>query len=97
VHLAHEVSPQGDHEENAETAAGETDEDGLDRMWIEVKDVERRKREDRTGHNGGRCSAHSGDDHIFEQTGTPLVGAGEANREDGDRNRGLHALTHFQR
>ena len=51
VHLAHEVAPQRNDEKNAETAAGQTDEDGLDRMRIEVKDVERGKREDRAGHN----------------------------------------------
>ena len=56
VHLAHEVAPQRDQEEDAEAAAGEADEDGLHRMRIELQDVERRQGEDRArDHGAGRC------------------------------------------
>ena len=43
VHLADEVPPQRNQEENTETAARQADEDGLHRMRIEVKDVQRRE------------------------------------------------------
>ena len=97
VHLAHEVAAQRNDEKNAETSAGQTDEDGFDGMGIEVKNVERGEGEDRTGHNRRRRSAHAGDDDILKQAGAALVGAGQADGEDGDGNRRLHALADLQR
>ncbi len=55
MHLADEVAPQGNKEENAKAAAGQTDEDGLHRMRIEVEDIERRQREDGAGDDAAEA------------------------------------------
>ena len=97
VHLAHKIAPQRNDEEDAETSAGEADEDGFDGIGAEVKDVERGKREDCAGHHRGRCSADAGDDHIFKQAGAAPVDARQADGEDGDGNGCLHSLADLER
>ena len=68
VHLAHEVAAQRNQEEHAQAAAGEADEDGLHRVRIEMKDVERGQGEDGARHHAARAAADAGDDDIFKQS-----------------------------
>jgi hypothetical protein len=51
MHLTHEIAPQGNDEEHAETSAGEADEDGLKGIRTEVKDIECGEREDSASHD----------------------------------------------
>ena len=97
VHLAHEEASQRNDEEHAQAAAGETDENGLEGIGTEVKDVERRKREYRACHHRGRCAARAGEDDVFKQTRAALVHARQADGEDGDRDRCFHPLPHLER
>ena len=75
MHFAHEEAAQRNDEEDAETSAGETDEDGLKGIGAEVKDVERGEGEDCARDDSGRCAADAGDDDILKQTGAALVDA----------------------
>ena len=97
VHFADEEAAQRNDKENAETSASETDEDGLNGIGTEVKDVERGEGEDRARDHSGRRATHAGDDDVLKQTRAALEHAGKADGEDGDGNRGFHALTDFER
>ena len=96
VHVAHEVAAQRNQEEDAQAAAGHADEDGLHRVRIELQDVERGQREDGARDHRSRQPADAGDDHVFQQCAAPRIDAREADRQDGDRDRGLHHLPHLQ-
>ncbi len=96
VHVAHEVTTQRDEEEDAETSAGEADEDGLHRVGIEIEDVEGGKGEDGARHHAASSAADAGDDDVLKQGGAATVGAREANGEDGDGDRRLHYLADFE-
>jgi hypothetical protein len=72
VHFAEEIAAKRDQKENAQAAAREADEDGLNRMRIELQDVERGKGEDGASDNGAGESADAGDDYasrIVERRG----------------------------
>ncbi len=96
MHLTHEVSPQRNQEEHAKASAGNADEDGLHRLGIEFENVERRQREDRTGYHRAGPAANAGDDHVFQHRGAPRIDPRQSNRQDRDRDRGLHHLPHLQ-
>ena len=49
VHLTREVAAQRNEEEHAQAAAGQTDEDGFNRVRIEMEDIKRGNREDGAG------------------------------------------------
>ena len=96
VHLAHEVPPQRNQEENAETSACQTDEDGLHRAWIEVEDIQRGKGENGAGNHPAGRAADSRDDDILKQTRAALVNAGQSDGKDGDGDCRLHDLPDLQ-
>ena len=96
MHVAHEVAAQRNEEEDAEASAGEADEDGLHRMRIEIEDVERGKGEDGAGDHATRGAADAGDDDVLKQAGAAAVGAGQADGQDGDRDRRFHHLADLQ-
>src|SRR5450756_316652 len=96
VHLPHEVPAQRDDEQNAEAATGEADEDRLHGMGVQAERIERRQREDRARHDRAGDTADARDDHVLEKARPPLVDAREADREDRDRDRGLHDLADLQ-
>ena len=62
------------------------------RVRVEVQDVERRQREDRAGDHRAGDAADAGDDHVLEQARAARVDARQADRQDRDRDRGLHHL-----
>ena len=96
VRLADEVAPQGNEEQDAQAAAREADEDRLRRVRLEAQRVERRQREDGAGDDGAGRAADPGEDHVLEQRRAAPVDARQADRQDGDRDRGLHHLPDLQ-
>ena len=92
VHFAYKVAPQRNEEEDAKAAAAQADENGLQRMRVEVENVERRHGEDGARHHAARRASHAGDDHVLEHRGAPPVDARQADGEDRDGNRRLHSL-----
>ncbi len=96
VHVAHEITAEGDQEEDAEAAAGEADEDGLGGMGIELQDVEGWQREDGARDHRPSKAANAGDDHVFEHRGAAGIETCESDGEDRDRDGGLHDLADFE-
>src|SRR5262249_55960085 len=64
VHVANEIASQRNQEENAEAAAGETDEDGLERMRIELENIERGQSENRACDHAACDAADAGNNHV---------------------------------
>ncbi len=93
--LSHEVAAQRDEKENAQAAAGETDEDGLHRMRVEMKDVKCGQGEDRSGNHAAGSATDAGGDHVLQNGGTALVDASQADGQDGNRNRRFHSLSNL--
>jgi hypothetical protein len=87
VHVADEVAAQGNEKQDAQAAAGETDEDRLPGMGIELQDVERGQGEDRSRDHGARNAADAGDDDVLKEARAPAVDAGQADRENRDGSR----------
>ena len=96
VHLAHEIAAQRDQKRNAQRASGETDEDGLDGMRVELQDVERRQREDRAGDDGAREAADARDDDVFQDAGAARIEPRQTDRQDRNGDRRLHHLPDLQ-
>jgi hypothetical protein len=94
--LADEVAPQRDEEEDAQRPAREADEDGLPGMRVELQDVERRQREDRTGDHGPGHAADAGDDDVLDDRRAPPVDAGQPDGEDRDGDGRLHHLADLE-
>ncbi len=96
VHLADEVPSQRNEEENTETAARQTDEDGLHRVRIEVKNVKRWERENGAGNHAAGCAPDSRDDDVLKQARAAPVNPCQADGKDGDGDCGLHHLANLQ-
>ena len=92
VHLAHEVAAERDHEEDPEAPTREADENRLRRVRVELERIERGKSEDRAGDDSAGDTADRRDDHVLEEMRAARVDAREADRENRDRDRGLHDL-----
>ena len=95
MHVAHEVTAQRDEEQDAEASAGETDEDGLHRVGIEIEDVEGGKGEDGPA-NASSSASDAGDDDVLKQGRAATVGARKADGEDRVGIAALHDLADFE-
>ena len=96
VFLDHEELAERDEEEDAEASAEERGEEDVPEADLHPEHVERGDGEDGPGDDGPRSRPDGLDDDVLEDGAPPGEDAGEPDREDGDRDGGLHPLPRLE-
>ena len=94
--LLDEILPERNQEQDAQNAAEQRAEEHLHEVHVQAQDIDGRQGEHRAGHDDARAGADALDNDVLAQRALLFGGAGEADRQDGDRNGGLEHLAHFQ-
>lgn len=92
MHLLDEVFAERYKEEYSEEATEHGAEEHLEEVHIKPEDIYGRESEYRSGHHHSRTCADTLDDDILAKTSILAQGAGHADGNDGDRNRGFEHL-----